>query len=154
MAKKKHHVTNAEQTAVLWYAVEVCKALGLPTWKLAIMEKPARKDAEAMIRATDGRHFANIWLSRDWMTFDDDTRRNAITHEVCHLLHPRVDDVMRDARTFMHPHEWNPWFDQYHREMELVVDHLAMFMADTFRLVEAWETAHDPKKRKEATNHG
>src|SRR5690349_11977610 len=115
MAARKHHITKAEQDAVLWYAGEVCRALGLPTWRLAIMVKPASKDAEAAIRATEGRYFANIWLNKDWMTYDNETRRNAITHEVCHLLHPRIDYLMEDLQAWMHPHEWNPWHDQYRR---------------------------------------
>ena len=144
--KRQHHVPEVEQDAVLRFAVEVCKALGLPTWKIALMEKPSSKDAEAEIEPVDGRHAAKLWLSRDWMTFDDDTRRQAIVHEMIHLVHPRVDSVIHDLKQLLRPHEYNPFRRAYAREMELVVDHLAMFLDETFRMREAWDDAHNPKE--------
>ena len=149
---KVGHVTEAESDAVLWFAVEVCKALGLPAWKIVLMSKPASKGAEAEIQVYKARYVASLWLHKDWMTFSDEDRRQAIVHEVCHLLHPRVDAVVRDAQTFMHPYEWKPWQGQYWREIELMVDRLALFMTDTFRLQDTWKLAHNPKERENAEN--
>lgn len=143
----RSHVSKREADRIVGYAVAVCDLMRMPKWKILVMEDPAENDAYAAINWIDQRHVAQLWLSPDWMKLDTDTRRNSITHEVMHLVHARVSTVaFDDTRHLMHDHEHNDWTRRLRREFELMVDHLATFMADTHRLEEAW-TAALPSKR-------
>lgn len=137
----RSHVSKREAQRIANYAVTVCDLMRMPKWKILVMEDPA-EDAYAAINWIDQRHVAQLWLSPEWMKLDTDTRRNAITHEVMHLVHARVSTAtFDDSRHLMHDHEHDDWVRRVRREFELMVDHLATFIADTHRLEEAWVAA-------------
>jgi hypothetical protein len=142
--EKSSHVTDAEAEAIVEFAANVVAALGLPRWTISVMEAPTKKkhDAQATVKPVDGRYVAQIHLNADWMTYDDDTRRQTIVHEVLHLIHARVNDTISDAKYVMHDYEFDALWARYRRETELMVDHLAMFLDDTRTLKEAWDDAH------------
>lgn len=136
------HVANHEADAVLEYATDVLKTLGMANWVIFIMDDPCTGDAYASVEPVEGRYVAQIWLADDWMDLADDIRRNSITHEVLHLVHARINSVISDAEEFMHDYEYAAFKRRYMRETELMVDHFATFMSDTHRLVDAWDDAH------------
>lgn len=139
----RSHVTNREAQAIVDYAVNLCAALHLPGWTINLQVDPCEDDANASIRQLEGRWLAQLWVSSDWMKLDYDERRQHITHEVLHLLHfPVSDVVLEDSKTYMHPHEHADWERRVRRQFELMVDHLASWMADTHSLKEAWDAAH------------
>lgn len=141
------HVTKREAQAVADYAADVIALLALPRWRILIMEEPCDDDCIASIDSVEGKYTAQLWLCTDWMKRADDERRDTITHEVLHLLHFRVDHIIADARDLMHDHEHDALHHRYRRETELMVDHLAGFLADTHRLRDAWEHHHGRKAK-------
>lgn len=144
----KSHVTKREAQAVADYASEVITALHMPRWRVLVMDEPGSEDAIASVDWVDGKHTARIWLCSDWMKRDDADRRETITHEVLHLLHGRITDlVIDDSADLMRSTDvHNTWTRQVRREFELMVDHLAMFLANTHSLEQAWATAHGRKR--------
>jgi hypothetical protein len=139
------HVTDEEAEAIVEFAATVVGALGLPRWTIMVMEAPTtdEDDAQATVKPVDGRYVAQMHLNAEWMTYDDETRRQAIVHEVLHLIHARVNDAVSDAKFLMHDYEYDALWARYQRETELMVDHLALFLDDTRTLKEAWDKAHD-----------
>lgn len=75
------------------------------------------------------------------MKRSDDERRDTIVHEMLHLLHFRINHIFDDTRDFMHDYEHDALAKRYRRETELMVDHLAAFLAATHTLKEAWREA-------------
>jgi hypothetical protein len=140
---KRSHVTKREAQAVADFATDVCAALHLPGWRILVMDDPADDDNNAEVRTVDGRWVAQVYLSPKWMSLTDDERRDTVVHEVCHLLHARLEDaVLTDSRGYMHDHEHDDWSARVKREFELMADHLALFLADTHTLRQAWDKAH------------
>lgn len=139
----KSHVSKREAQAVCTYAASLCEVLRMPGWRILVMDKPCDRDANASIKWIDQRYVAEISLGEGWMTVDYDQRRECITHEVLHLLHSRVSTVvLDDSAAYMHDHEHDDWSRRVRREFELMVDHLAQWMATTHSLVESWDAAH------------
>lgn len=140
----KSHVTKREAQAVCDYAASLCAAMRMPGWRIIVMDDPADEDANASIKWLDQRHVAQVSLGENWMTLSSDERRECITHEVMHLLHARLSTVvLDDSATYMHDHEHDDWSRRVRREFELMVDHLAQWMAMTHTLVESWDHAHE-----------
>lgn len=139
----RSHVTTREAQAVCTYAANLCEALRMPGWRILVMEDPSDNDATAMVKWIDQRYVAQIYLCEGWMKVDYDERRETITHEVLHLLHSNVSTVvLDDSAGYMHDHEHDDWARRVRREFELMVDHLAQWMATTHSLVESWDAAH------------
>ncbi|WP_299055077.1 hypothetical protein [uncultured Nocardioides sp.] len=143
MGKAKSHVNKKEAQAVADYATDVAYALSLPRWRILVMTDPCGDDAMATVDTVDGKWTARIWLCEDWMTQPYDTRRETITHEVCHLIHMRLaDTVIEDSKPLMRNGDHRDWTRRVRREFELMVDHLAVFLAETHSLERAWDKAH------------
>lgn len=140
---RSSHVSGREAQAICDYAAELCRTLRMPRWLILLLEEPCSKDAQASIKWIDQRWVAQLAVCRDWMKLDYDKRRTAITHEVLHLLHSQLSTVViDDSAPYMHGHEHEDWVRRVTREFELMVDHLATFMADTHTLEQAWDAAH------------
>lgn len=138
----KSHVSKSEARAVCDFAANVVSALHMPGWKILVMDDPCEDDALASISWVDGKYTAQIYLCAGWMNRSSDERRETVVHEVLHLLHFRINHVIDDARDLMHDHEHDALARRYQRETELMVDHLAKFLAETHNLEEAWDKAH------------
>lgn len=142
MSRPGSHVTKREAQAVCDFAADVMTLLHMPGWQILVMEAPADDDCIASIIPVEGKYVAQLSLARDWMKRSSDERRETVVHEVLHLLHFRVNHVIDDAGDFMHAHEHGAIRRSYWRETELMVDHLAKFLAETHSIEEAWEAAH------------
>lgn len=142
MAAPKSHVTRREADAVVAFAIKVRDLLGLPSWRIGVLEEPADGDALASISTVPGRWIAEVKLSDQWMKLSSDERRDTIVHEVCHLLHVGVNHVIEDAQSLMHDHEWDALNASYHRATEYMVDHLAGFLDAHYQLQQAWDEVH------------
>lgn len=141
-----HHVTDAEAGAILDYATQVMKTLGMAQWVINIQQDPCDDDAHASVEPVYGRYVAKVSLHENWMDLSTDVRRNTITHEILHLVHMRIDAEIDDTQDLMHDHEFDTFKRRYKRETELMVDHFATFMADTHALPDAWDQARQPKE--------
>lgn len=145
MATTRSHVTKREAQAVCDYASNLCDLLGMPTWRILVMDDPCDDDEEAnaSISWIDQRYVAQLWLGSTWMKVDYNDRREVITHEVLHLLHSKVSTVvLDDSKAFMHDHEHDDWSRRVRREFELMVDHIAGFLAKSHTLEQSWDAAH------------
>lgn len=142
-ASKKHHVPDDQQDAMLIFISRLMNAMGLPSYRILIMEKPASKKSNAEIITTDDRYVAQLYLARDWTELPDETQRDTIVHEVLHLWHRPLSDWFRDDVNQAAPfHEYIRLERQFRNITELMVDHLAMILADTHLIKEEWEAAH------------
>ena len=132
--------------AILVYVTKLIVMMGLPIYRVLIMEKYADKGTAAQIKPTDDRHIANLFLSKRWMQFTDDEQRETITHEVLHLWHRHLTDWFRsEVHDLVQFHEYIRLERQYDHLVEMMVDNIAMILADTHRLKEEWEEAHGGK---------
>lgn len=139
----RSHVTKREAQAVCNYAANLCDLLGMQTWRILVMDEPCDDDANASVEWIDQRYVAQLSLAEGWMKVDYHQRREIVTHEVLHLLHSKVSTVvLDDSEPFMHDHEHRDWERRVRREFELMVDHLAGFLAKTHTLEQSWDAAH------------
>lgn len=122
---------------------KLMNTMGLPTYRIMIMEKAADKGSIAEIRRIEDRYVAELYLCKDWLSRSDDEQRDTIVHEVLHLWHRGLTDwfyfEMQDRVQFR---EFVKLEEQFHHVTELMVDHIAMILSDTHRLKQAWEEAH------------
>ena len=132
------HVTREEAERVSIFAMNVGEALSLPRYQYVVMVDPCEEDALATINTPQHRHIAEISLSKEWMERTDDERMNCIVHEVIHLIHRDVDHAVASGRRFMHSHEFEMVWENYYREIELMVDYLAMYLSDFMTIKASW----------------
>lgn len=129
------HITDAEATRIASYMGAMMRLFGLPAWRILIMEDPCDEDANASIQVVYGQHCAQLYLCDDWSSLPDETRFEVITHEVCHILHFRIDNTFDLLKSHKH---WRSAYEVYRHETELMVDHLVQVLMETHRLKEAW----------------
>ena len=127
------HLTKAESAAALELAVDVGEILGIGLWSIRILEEPCADDCHASVKVIESRYIAEISLSKNWSSLPKEEKNLTIIHEMCHLLHFRIDHAFESTRQFMHDHEYDIVETQYRREMELLVDRLAMVIQGFLR---------------------
>lgn len=137
------HLPEDHLDALLIYATYLMIAMGLPTYRILIMEKRANKGSIAEIKTTDNRYVANLYLCKDWLDQPDNVKRETITHEVLHLWHRELSDWFNsEVWGVLQSHDYIRLDRQFTHITELMVDNIAMILADTQRLKEVWEEAH------------
>jgi len=137
------HVSKDHLDAILVFISKMTVMMGLPSYRILIMAKPADKGSVAEIITTDDRYVAQLYLCKDWMSRSDDERRDTIVHEVLHLWHRQLSDWLReDVHGATGVHEYARLERQFHNITELMVDGIAMILADTHLIKEEWEEAH------------
>jgi hypothetical protein len=138
--KKKQRDDHVD--GLLIYISRLMTAMGLPSYRIKIMDEPADEEAIAEIRCVEGRYVAEVYLCKDWMKRDPDEQRDTITHEVLHIWHRQLSDwLYSELQDLMHDHEFSRIERQFKSHAELMVDNIAMILADTHRLKEEWEEA-------------
>jgi hypothetical protein len=135
---KLKHCTDEDCQQVLDFAVAFGRMLGLPHHWIKIDGKPARKGAFAEIHHEEQRYLATIYLGRDWRTISEFERFHSAVHEVCHMLHRRVETAVCTAKDLMHDYEWNTLKSSFNVEVELMVDSLALTFCDMAEVRELW----------------
>jgi hypothetical protein len=121
--------------------------LGLPHWDIWVAVKPCSNNAHASILPEDQRHIASINLSRDWINLEPAEQAMVLLHEVLHVSHHRLTNVMRlDARHGMSQKRYDHLAECSRREAELMVDQLATALTKSLSAVHEWErirSTHD-----------
>jgi hypothetical protein len=144
--KRKAHkarISEDHQDAILVYASKLMATMGLPTYQILIMKKPASKGAAAEIRCVDDRYVAQLYLSKDWESLSEDEQRQTITHEVLHLWERQLSDwFYSEVHDVVNVHDFLRLERQFRHVCELMIDNVALILADTHRLKEEWEEAH------------
>lgn len=140
---KRHHVLGDHQDAILVYASKLMGTMGLPQYQILIMEKPAGKGAAAEVRCVDGRYVAQLYLCKDWDSLSENEQRQTITHEVLHLWERQLSDwFYSEVHDVVNVHDFMRLERQFRHVCEMMIDNIAMILADTHRLKEEWEEAH------------
>lgn len=143
MTEPKHqstdHVSDIEARRVALFAAEVGEYLSLPRYRYIVMVEPCDNDAMATIHTLSHRHVAQIYLSDEWMDRTEGERMNCVIHEVCHLLHRDLDYAVKGGQQYMHDWEFRSVWTHYTREVELMVDYLALFIERFSTVQESWE---------------
>jgi len=141
--RRKQRVPEDHVDGLLIFISKLMVAMGLPAYRILIMDKPADKGSIAEVIYTDDRYVAQVYLSKDWMSRPEDERRDTIVHEVLHLWHRPLSDWFRDdVHEAVNVGDFVRLERQFHAVTELMVDQMALILADTHRIKEEWEEAH------------
>jgi hypothetical protein len=141
--KLKRRIPEDHLDALLIFINKLMNTMGLPTYRILIMKKPADKGSIAEIRRIEDRYVAELYLCKDWLDRSDDEQRDTITHEILHLWHRGLTDWFYfEVQEQLHVPQFIKIEEQFHHVTELMVDHIAMILSQTHLLKEAWEEAH------------
>lgn len=129
--------------ALLIFISKLMNTMGLPSYRILIMEKAADKGSIAEIHRVEDRFVAELYLCKDWLSRDEEEQRDTIVHEVLHLWHRGLTDWFYfELQERVHVSDFVRLEDQFHHVTELMVDHIALILSDTHRLKEEWQNAH------------
>lgn len=136
------HVSRKEADKIVAFVRRMLNLLHMPLWTILVMEEPSEEGTLACIDVVDQRYVAQLYLCERWKDLPKHTKIEVLVHETLHLIHVRVNDVFDDAADYMHAHEHTSLRRRYRRETELMVDHLAKFIAGTHKVEEAYDDSH------------
>ena len=135
----KKHCSKADARKVLGFMVEFRKILGLPHCWIQIQDTPAPKGTQAMIDHEQQRQLAQVYLGRDWKHLTEFERFNTVVHETLHLIHRRVETVVIcETEHLLHDYEHATLQRNFNREIELMVDQLALAWCDVAEVRRLW----------------
>ncbi|EFD50340.1 hypothetical protein HMPREF0569_1593 [Micrococcus luteus SK58] len=132
------HLSDKDADRAAAFMAEVASVLGLPQWSIRVMEKPCEKDAQATVGVIHGRYVAEVRLSRGWTHVHPDEQRNTLVHEVLHLFHHRIDDVVLAAESAVPKKALRRLHDGLNVELEYMVDLLTTVVQDMPAVRSAW----------------
>lgn len=139
---RRLHVTGREGDRIVQFVSDVLHTARMPRWTVLLMDKPAPKDCHAVIRPTDGRHVAELSVSRGWMKLDEQERCEVLVHEALHLVHRDLSDLIRVdlcASGYLPSKAYQLLWAGFRREQELMVDHLAAVFAECHQIRDRWD---------------
>lgn len=123
------------------YVKEVRRLLFLQHWRIDLPnEWPDVEDVSAQIVPVEGRYLATLRFGEGFWSQSPDEARATITHELLHLHHVRLSDVVREGE---YRHElgrslYEHLYDQVRHESELMTDALTSLVVELLPLPPAW----------------
>jgi Zn-dependent protease with chaperone function len=127
--------TSDQADAVQLYLWKLRSALRLDHWDIYLSSKAADDNCFASINPTEGRYVAEVRVRRDfWTELDDDQKRHVLTHELLHLTHRDVTEVLRKhvhVTGYLPQRAYRMAHEAQRLAAELMVDHLTGVMAPT-----------------------
>ena len=127
---RPEHITEREAEIVLDYLHTIATLVGLPRFEFDLDLTPCDDGRYASIFMHNQKYYARVSLNAEWMEYPPDIKANSMIHEVCHLLHHRLDHLIDDQIRYMHDHEHRAFEKAYVRETELIIDQLARTLQD------------------------
>lgn len=132
-------------TALGEYLSDLRGALGLRHWVIRVPDEWP-DDAENVFAATDpcvGRFVATIRLGANFWDQDPHDLRDTLVHELLHLHHVRLTDVIRlgEYKSQLGQGLYDHLNDQVRTEAEYMIDALTSIVAPTMPLPPAWPDA-------------
>jgi hypothetical protein len=97
--QRKDTTLEDQADALLIFMSRLMNAMGLPSYRIHIMEEPADDEAIAEIKCIEDRYVAELYLCQEWLERRDEERRDTITHEVLHLWHRPLTDWFPEPET-------------------------------------------------------
>jgi Zn-dependent protease with chaperone function len=127
---------TAEQAdAVQLYLWLLRDALNLSHWDVYLSSKAADTDCHASVLPTEGRWTAEVRINQHfWTRLDDTEKRSVLTHELLHLVHRGMSEVVRKSlhvSGYLPQGAYRLLWEQVRLESELLVDHLTTVIAPT-----------------------
>lgn len=141
------HTDPGDADIALRFVDSMTTLLGLPRHFIDIPDVTACKGAIAEIEHDQQRYYAAVYLGRGWKHRTDLEKMHALTHEVCHMMHRRVETSVRRFEDHLQYHEWPAMWREVMVEMELMTDMWANALCHSDEVKELWETA---KKQPDA----
>lgn len=130
-------LSEARRDAIHEYVRNVRNALGLRHWCIDIPDEwpDEGEDIIAGIDPCEGRYVATLRFGTFW-TVSREEQRSAVVHELLHLHHVRVTDIVRlgDYRQELGERLYNHFVGEVKREAEYMVDALTSLLEDTVAL--------------------
>lgn len=126
------HITPAQVKVIERYVRRVLKRLDLGYWRVWVAKDLPPEDALLMIAPTDGRRYANLFVSEGWWDRTADEKRTDLTHECLHLAHHDQEEVIRRFKNDsgdVPPYAMGIVWDQFRIETERMVDSLSYVLA-------------------------
>lgn len=134
--------TTEQADAVQRYLWLLRDALNLSHWDVYLSSKASAPNCLASVYPTEGRWVAEVRVNKNfWTDLDDDTKRAVLTHELLHLAHRGVAEVLRKhvlVAGYLPRRAYFMAWEAQRLELELMVDHLTTVIAPT---MPAWSGA-------------
>ena len=147
--------TEAIDTAIVKFAADIAKTLGLEGWTLGLSPTPPEKDdtddqwasgAFAMVEPVPHRRHATISVCDEFMFIGHKDILLVLVHELCHLyligLKQTIDD--QSPLRNLSVGELNQITMRHHHEEEMAVDLMSNAWAD---VMWDWESVHKHLKK-------
>lgn len=137
--------SNERSEALASYIAELRGLMALGHWTVRVVwEYPDREDGSGAIQAeidpTEGRYLACLRLGEGFLGLPAEDTRTTLVHELLHLHHVGLTDVIDRGRTKLLLGEPAHAIlaDVANREAELMVDSLTSVIAEHLPLPGAW----------------
>lgn len=123
--------TEEECNILQRYIWEIRDILGLSHWDVYLSRDYAEDTAQASVHPLFGRHIAAIYINRLWFTYSPEDQRNAMVHEMLHIVHNSQTDIVRVGYSQVIKNKLirNAMWSMFENQTELMVDHLANHLA-------------------------
>lgn len=132
MSKLKY---GAEQCdAIQLYLWRLRDALRLSHWDVFLSAKAAERHCDASVYPTEGRWVAEVRVGQGFWFLPDEEKRSTLTHELLHLTHRGVAEVLRKhlfIGGYLPRRAYLMAWEAQRLELELMVDHLTTVIAPT-----------------------
>lgn len=127
--KKKPDVwpgmTAVQHEALSRYFRATADAVGLTSWEIDLADEPIEGENLAAVNCTFGRLHAAVIVARDWMEQPLEERRQAVMHELVHVMTDRVEQSFSDMEALMAPQVYTLAFNTFRTNVEYAVDEIA-----------------------------
>lgn len=130
--------SEEQANALQLYIWTIRDIFRLHHWDVYLANQYAEDSAQASVHPLYGRHVAAIYINKNWFNYPPEDQRNAMVHEILHIVHNEQTDVVRVGYSSAMPSHkvGNAFWALFERETEMMVDHLANCLSEFFPLME------------------
>lgn len=108
-------------------------------WEVILSTETCVEGANATVHDVRGRQVAAIRVHKDWFTYTPEDQREILVHELLHLTHIGVSDVLTEGiggSMYLPYKAWAGFRGLFYLEVEKMVDHLSCILAPNMPLPE------------------
>lgn len=137
----KPEFSPARRDALHDYVIDIRRRLYLQHWQIDLPDQwPAAHDALAEIDPCETRYIATLRLGPGFWDQSAEDIRKTITHEVLHLHHARLTNVIRlgEYKRELGQTLYEHLYDQIRIEAEYMVDALSVVVAEHMPMPPDW----------------
>ena len=130
---KPDHLSQKETDEIMRAFTIVRDHMRLTQWDLIIMGDPCEDDTIMAVTPCENHYTAQIQVCKDWSDVPDLSKIDTIVHELIHLMHRDLSDLIDDMTygdSASSRDNTNNCQGSYRRIMERMVSHLTRLIAD------------------------